>query len=837
MWTRSAEKTAATIKKRKDIMRKWLFLLVGLTMAVTGQSQDYADHRNDIWATTGTDFWFCAPRTYDALSANTTTLCVTAEHFCTVTVEVPMMGYRQDYEVQPHTYVNVRMDTVNFLEVPEQYVRYIDTLSPGVPTTSQPGYGPQNKAIHVSSTDTISVAMLVRAMGTMDVVQLLPTEMLRDEYVIQSYPEANCLDGCFFDVVATEDSTVVEVVLSEDDWMGHHAGDTLRVMLMRGQMWHEGAKDPSTCHIDSLFTHSFVPTKEAYIVDVADLSGTRVRALDGKRIAVIAGHNSILIPFCWFLGGTPNADMAIEMALPTAYAGKSFIIPNLQYSRDDYIRITTLGEGTTVTIVDDSRLSGRMRTLRMNAYETQWFQLSEGEGPFVITTTEPVQIAVFSMGSRYSLGYWGDPAMLIVKPTEWWSSNPINYHTPFYVDNNHNIYAGHFETHLICRTADVPYMRIDDYSVSQFFNVIGGTPFSYAYFDRNSQFNSLGLHHIYCTREGYFMAFCQQFKDQIHALWTLPHKQPGGCYLTVNGIAADQVKRDSMWCLYDTLVLRGWSERPADSIEWDLGDGTRLSLAYDQGQEVRHLYQDTGRYEVRRIIRWRDESKDVYVGGKEYFTRTPDTMSVSLWIKNRIDTSIFVRLCEGGYYFHGVEYFHVDTLFYDTTYWTQSGCDTLWAIDLVTCPHCSFISDTIGLEQLPWTFNGVTFGGEQTSYPIYIGINDSCDSIIYYTLVVDKHWGEVIDSVIIMVPNVFTPGREDNNRFKVVANRFINELKVWIYDRQGVLIKEFDGLTDDWDGTKDGRPLKQGTYVYYIRYIDTKVNGWKTLKGTVTLLR
>jgi len=91
--------------------------------------------------------------------------------------------------------------------------------------------------------------------------------------------------------------------------------------------------------------------------------------------------------------------------------------------------------------------------------------------------------------------------------------------------------------------------------------------------------------------------------------------------------------------------------------------------------------------------------------------------------------------------------------------------------------------------------------------------------------------------VIIMVPNVFTPGREDNNRFKVVANRFINELKVWIYDRQGVLIKEFDGLTDDWDGTKDGRPLKQGTYVYYIRYIDTKVNGWKTLKGTVTLLR
>ena len=84
------------------------------------------------------------------------------------------------------------------------------------------------------------------------------------------------------------------------------------------------------------------------------------------------------------------------------------------------------------------------------------------------------------------------------------------------------------------------------------------------------------------------MAFCQQFKDQIHALWTLPHKQPGGCYLTVNGIAADQVKRDSMWCLYDTLVLRGWSERPADSIEWDLGDGTRLSLHDVRRRQLHH---------------------------------------------------------------------------------------------------------------------------------------------------------------------------------------------------------------------------------------------------------
>jgi len=103
--------------------------------------------------------------------------------------------------------------------------------------------------------------------------------------------------------------------------------------------------------------------------------------------------------------------------------------------------------------------------------------------------------------------------------------------------------------------------------------------------------------------------------------------------------------------------------------------------------------------------------------------------------------------------------------------------------------------------------------------------------------VVIKNWGQEMDSVILMVPNVFTPGREDNNRFRVVANEFITDVRVWIYDRRGILIKEFDGLTEDWDGTHDGQPLRQETYVYYIRYKDTKVDGWKTMKGTVTLVR
>jgi gliding motility-associated-like protein len=139
---------------------------------------------------------------------------------------------------------------------------------------------------------------------------------------------------------------------------------------------------------------------------------------------------------------------------------------------------------------------------------------------------------------------------------------------------------------------------------------------------------------------------------------------------------------------------------------------------------------------------------------------------------------------------------------------------------------------------MPHRWGGITFGSEVTDYPIYISINDTCDSIILYTLVVIKHWGEPpLDSTFILVPNIFTPGQETNNRFKIVANKFILEAQVNLFDRRGVKVAEFDGLTGDWDGTHDGIPLPQGSYIYYIRYRDTSVNGWKNLKGTVTLIR
>lgn len=87
------------------------------------------------------------------------------------------------------------------------------------------------------------------------------------------------------------------------------------------------------------------------------------------------------------------------------------------------------------------------------------------------------------------------------------------------------------------------------------------------------------------------------------------------------------------------------------------------------------------------------------------------------------------------------------------------------------------------------------------------------------------------------VPNIFTPDRDDNNRFAFVATGLtLSELS--IYNRQGLLVYRTTDPATGWDGTHDGRPCPQGAYVWFLRYqTDTFPGVWQTATGTVTLVR
>ena len=84
-------------------------------------------------------------------------------------------------------------------------------------------------------------------------------------------------------------------------------------------------------------------------------------------------------------------------------------------------------------------------------------------------------------------------------------------------------------------------------------------------------------------------------------------------------------------------------------------------------------------------------------------------------------------------------------------------------------------------------------------------------------------------------PNVFTPGRDDNNSFLVFGTE-VDDFELWIYDRRGVLVFHTNDRAEGWDGTCNGIPCPQGAYAYVCHY-SIPDNQYRTRAGTVTLLR
>ena len=849
------------------------FLLAFLLWQPVGaQQNDPYDRRGVQFATQGTDFWVCFPRTRGGLSENRSCLYVVSERDCDVTVSNALLDYSQTVHIMRREMCGP--DT-NYIVIPDEVCRICDTIIYPEYLVHDYSYvgrtadHPQPRGFHVTSTDTISLFLFMHSAGLGDACNVFPTELLRDEYVIQvplAFREYSArLDGYLppssppfvyvtpqvetVDIVAVEDSTVVDIVLSDWDWLNRHPGDTVTVTLQKGELYHFAGGE-----VREKFYPLYEPYYVYYVTDtlsptirsarmprhgfdaspilidtfVVDLSGTRIKARDCKRIAVFDGGAMVDIPDC-----NPNVtyDMLLEQVMPTKFAGKEFLIPNVDYSDTDYIRITGMFDNTQILIRDGSR-QGATRNLSVNAGETNWFGIYPGEGPFYISTSNPVMTRLYVMrGLPYiSNDYGGDPAFYQVIPVEWWHNGQINYGTITSVDENNNRQLRNPSLYIFTRTEDAASIRVDNYSIASSFTPLNGTPYSYAHFGHNSSYNSEGTHYIKSLTNSDFMAVLSEPARCEQAIFNLPHVQPGKTYLTVNEIPADSLKEDSIWCMYDPITFRSWDERPADSVFWDFGDGTtraysHLEVGFDQPQV--HTYHDTGKYRVMCVFTYEYDS---------CFTLKPETLWAPIWIHNHYDSAFSVHQCEGTFTFRGHLLEYTDT-HYITTYWTPSGCDTLWQIDFVTCPHCTWDSDTISPLQLPWTYNGYTFNMGVEGEPVHIEIGDECDSVIIYSLFVIPHWGEPpLDSVFILAPNIITPSQESNNRFALYCSRHILKAEVTIFNRMGTKVAQFDGLTGSWDCTSEGRICHQGTYVYYVRYIDTNDNNWKTFKGTVTIV-
>ena len=96
---------------------------------------------------------------------------------------------------------------------------------------------------------------------------------------------------------------------------------------------------------------------------------------------------------------------------------------------------------------------------------------------------------------------------------------------------------------------------------------------------------------------------------------------------------------------------------------------------------------------------------------------------------------------------------------------------------------------------------------------------------------------EFDNSLIIYVPNTFTPnGDEMNQVFKPIIPAPVTSYRLRIYNRWGELIFESFDPTNYWDGSYNGEMVSDGMYTWEIIVVTVKADSYKNM-GHVNVLR
>ncbi len=94
-----------------------------------------------------------------------------------------------------------------------------------------------------------------------------------------------------------------------------------------------------------------------------------------------------------------------------------------------------------------------------------------------------------------------------------------------------------------------------------------------------------------------------------------------------------------------------------------------------------------------------------------------------------------------------------------------------------------------------------------------------------------------MEKFTVLVPNVFTPNQDGTNDLFYIHTEGVKEMRAEIYDRWGLKMHEWNGLTGSWNGeTLGGMPAPDGTYYYIINLTDL-VDKKHLVKGAFTLIR
>lgn len=302
----------------------------------------------------GTDFWLGFMHNH--FGSESLPLFITGPAATSGTVSVPGLGFSQPFSVTPGTVTTVTVPL-------GAEVRNSDVA--------------EDKGIHVTASDPVTVYGLNRRQFTTDAFLGLPTAVLGTDYIVLAYKNVNIVNKSEFMVVASANATTVTITPSATTGP-HTAGVPYNVTLNQGQAYLLQNTDNGS-----------------------DLSGSFVTS--DKPVAVYGGHGCANVP-----PGFVACDHLVEQLPPTPAWGTQFVTAPLATRQGgDTFRFLAGSNGTAVAVN-----GANVATLNRGQFHEMIIN-----GPATVSASAPILVAQYSHGTSYD-GVTSDPFMMLIPPFE-----------------------------------------------------------------------------------------------------------------------------------------------------------------------------------------------------------------------------------------------------------------------------------------------------------------------------------------------------------------------------------------------------------------------------------
>lgn len=679
--------------------------------------------RAQVPSTEGKDFWVTFLKGNRNTSDKTKlTLTISALKGCEVTIENPKSGFSHTVTVKDNS--NTELSTDDVLKMADCYSETSESVT--------------YTALHVTAKEDISLFAGNYRYASFDATNVLPTPALLDDYLIQTYPasdheyyegdEKQKPQGSHFAIIAVEDGeTIVDYNLTTKT-AGGNTG-TQSVTLKKGEVWY----------VWSGWTEG----------NVSDLSGTTVKARDGKKIAVFQGCSHTNVPTA-----VRHRDHLVSQAMPTAYWGTEFAITASRHHRRDIIAVMAINDGTEVYINSEDGEPQLVHTFDFNSSDPQerkhyWtFEIGEflaycadkeGQSPShgqlppplivdsscYITTSCPAGVHLFMVSCRYDNivpkvsddTLVSDPAMLWISPIEQVIKeiNFSTYHTPDGKLHHMNIVT---PTNNI-QTMEWTDQNGDKHNIAEHFHPVRGTDNEYSFARIEIP---EGQHHLKGT-EG-FLAHVYGFGKRESYAYSCGSSTVQRS-ITFNGLPfeIDSVC-DTTFCVHDEIAMKlNIGNNDYQRVFWDFDDGVTYesdpNASSKEMRETSHTYTSPGWYNLRVLAEYINPcTKKAFNDtlGLRFYVSSPDTV----W---HVRDSCVAEDYSG-------ELTVLDTIPY--------GCDSV-VVGLFFLHRKSSATIPVSVEDA-WTFKDSTYTTSTVIYdtiPNFVG----CDSAITYQLNIVKCLG------------------------------------------------------------------------------------------------